>query len=134
MDAQISKLMEKNTSMRWIFNDSKWKFAADSPSDDVRKTRPEATKDVAGRIVCPTLVVDSEDDKSIPGQARELYEALHAPKTFMLFTNAEGAGEHCQEGAKMISNERVLDWLDETLRVGKKLPPKGPRIATPMRA
>jgi len=33
----------------------------------------------------------------------------------MLFTNEEGAGEHCQEGANMISNERILNWLDKVL-------------------
>jgi hypothetical protein len=34
---------------------------------------------------CPMLVADSEGDKSTPGQAQKLYDALHCPKEFMLF-------------------------------------------------
>jgi len=34
----------------------------------------------------------------------------------MLFTAEEGAGEHCQVGAYMISNERIFNWLEETLQ------------------
>jgi alpha-beta hydrolase superfamily lysophospholipase len=112
IDKQIAKLMETNTSMRWMFNDGMWKFGASSPSDFIRKTRPYNMNGTAENITCPTLIVDSESDKQSPGQAKKLYDALRSQKEFMLFTNEEGAGEHCQEGAKMISNERVLNWLD----------------------
>ena len=37
------------------------------------------------------LIVDSEEDKDMPGQAKKLYEALRSPKDFMLFTKEEGA-------------------------------------------
>ena len=40
------------------------------------------------------LVVDTEDDKDMPSQARRLYATLKGPKAFMLFTREEGAGEH----------------------------------------
>jgi hypothetical protein len=33
----------------------------------------------------------------------------------MLFTNAEGAGEHDEAGAALLFAQRVFDWLDETL-------------------
>ena len=45
-----------------------------------------------------------------------LYEALHCPKTFAAFTAAEGAGEHCSEGALTLFHQRMFDWLDDTLR------------------
>jgi dipeptidyl aminopeptidase/acylaminoacyl peptidase len=104
--------MEANTSIRWTFNDGMWKFGANTPSDLLRKTRPYSMKGVAEKITCPALIVDSESDTNKPGQAQKLYDALRSPKHFMLFTNEEGAGEHCQEGAKVISNERILNWLD----------------------
>ena len=44
-----------------------------------------------------------------------LYEALHCPKTFVAFTAAEGAGEHCHEGALTLFHQRMFDWLDDTL-------------------
>jgi hypothetical protein len=31
------------------------------------------------------------------------------------FTNAEGAGAHCQVGAGPLAFARIYDWLDETL-------------------
>ena len=73
-------------------------------------------RDVAKKIQCTMLVVDSEGDQDLPGQAAELYEALECPKEFMLFTEQEGAEEHCQMGAVMISGERILNWLDDNLR------------------
>ena len=78
----------------------------------MRETRAYTLKDVAGGIRFDMLVVDSEDDMDMPGQARQLYAALKGPKEFMLFTREEGAGDHCQIGAAVLSNERILDWLD----------------------
>ena len=54
----------------------------------------------------------------MPGQAPRLYAALRCPKDFMLFTNEEGAGEHCQMGAILLSNARILDWLDRIMGKG----------------
>ncbi|MCX5803731.1 MAG: hypothetical protein NTU69_09435 [Proteobacteria bacterium] len=53
----------------------------------------------------------------MPGQAIQLYNALTCPKDFILFTEKEGAEEHCQIGANVISNERILDWLDDTMKL-----------------
>jgi hypothetical protein len=33
----------------------------------------------------------------------------------MLFTAEEGAEEHCQIGAAMISQERIFGWLEDVL-------------------
>jgi len=40
---------------------------------------------------------------------------LTAPATLASFTDAEGAGAHCQAGAQRLMSARMLDWLDETL-------------------
>ena len=71
---------------------------------------------VADQITCPTLVCDAENDQFLQGQPSLLYDALHCPKTFTAFTAAEGAGEHCQEGALTLFHQRLFDWLDDTLR------------------
>jgi hypothetical protein len=39
---------------------------------------------------------------------------LTAPATLASFTDAEGAGAHCQVGAQRLLSARMLDWLDET--------------------
>jgi hypothetical protein len=33
----------------------------------------------------------------------------------MLFTDAEGAGMHCEVLNRSLANRRILDWLDDTL-------------------
>ena len=114
IDKQIYQIMKTNPSLRWTFSNGMFTFAAKSPSDWMRMTRPYNMRDCADKIECHMLVVDSENDKSLPGQARQLYDALNCPKEFMLFTGEEGAGEHCQVGGYMISNERILNWLERT--------------------
>lgn len=90
-------------------------FKISSPSDWMRKTRPYVMRDVAGLISSRTLIVDSAGDRDMPGQARQLHAAIRAPKDFMLFTAEDGAEEHCQVGAMVYSNSRILNWLDEVM-------------------
>lgn len=116
IDKEIYQTMETDPSLRWIFSNGMWTFGAKSPSEWMRMTRPYNLRDCADKIKCHMLVVDSENDKDLPGQAKLLYDALRCPKDFMLFTAEEGAGEHCQIGAYMVSNERILNWLQETLQ------------------
>jgi pimeloyl-ACP methyl ester carboxylesterase len=84
-----------------------------TPIDYLRLTadyvseRPEA-------IGCPTIVCSAENDE-IGATARDLYDRLTCDKTFLAFKASEGAGEHCESGARAWFNQRVLDWLDETL-------------------
>ena len=70
-------------------------------------------------IQCPTLVTWAESDP-IAGFAEKLYEVLTCPKTLVRFTNAEGAGEHCEMDARTLFHQRTFDWLDETLEVSQK--------------
>jgi hypothetical protein len=48
-------------------------------------------------------------------EARTLYEALPGPKALLEFTDAEGAGMHCESTNRSMANRRILDWLDDTL-------------------
>jgi hypothetical protein len=62
-----------------------------------------------------TLVLEAEKDDSFPGQPKKVYDALTSAKSYIKFTEEEGAEEHCQGGAPALSNQRIFDWLDETL-------------------
>lgn len=115
IDKDIYKEMKKDPGLRWVFGNGMWTFSADSPSALIKMTRLYTMKDVAGMIKCKMLVVDSEDDSDMPGQAKKLYEALNCPKEYMLFTEKEAAEEHCQMGACFISTERIFNWLDKNL-------------------
>ena len=63
-----------------------------------------------------SLVLDAEKDDSFPGQSNKVFEALSCPKKYILFTADEGAEEHCQCAAAAMSNQRIFNWLDETLK------------------
>lgn len=115
-DKEIYAMMEKNPSMRWAIGNGMFTFRAASPSEWFRMTRTYTLKDVVDKISCRMLIVDSEDDKDMPGQSKTLYDVLEGPKEYLLFTREDGAEEHCQIGASVISNARVLDWLDETMK------------------
>jgi hypothetical protein len=43
-------------------------------------------------------------------------DALTSSKKYILSTAEEGAEEHCQCGAPSLSNQRIFDWVDETLK------------------
>jgi dienelactone hydrolase len=112
----IFETMKTDITVGWFFGNGMWVFGAQSPSELIEMLKPYNMKNEADKITCHMLVVDSEKDMDMPGQAKQLYDALKCPKDFMLFTVEEGAEEHCQVGAAMISNERILNWLDETLK------------------
>lgn len=120
---EIMESMSTDVDVGWFFANGMFTFGAKSPSEFLLMLKPYNMKDCAEKINCIMLVVDSEGDKDLPGQAKQLFNALKCPKKYMLFTKEEGAGEHCQMGAIMISNERILNWLDDALL--KKKPKKG---------
>lgn len=118
IDKTIYGRMKTDPSLRWVMANAMFTFQAKSPSEWLKMTRRYTLKDVAAKITCPTLIADSEGDKDMPGQAKKLFDAVKGPKEFMLFTKDEGAEEHCQMGALLISNARILDWLDDIMMRG----------------
>jgi len=116
-DEETREVMKNDTNLRWSIEHGMYSFGVDSPHEFLIKSQEYTLKDCVKQISCPMLVVDSEDDWMMKGRARQLYDALESPKEYMLFSIEEGAGEHCQMGASLLSNQRIFDWLDETLKV-----------------
>ena len=50
-------------------------------------------------ITCPVLVCQAGGD-DISTSAPRLFQALPGKKEYVLFTAAEGAGDHCEAGAR----------------------------------
>ncbi|WP_282577479.1 alpha/beta hydrolase family protein [Streptomyces lichenis] len=71
---------------------------------------------VAGRIQCPALIIDFQDDQFFPGQARALYDLVTSKKQYMEMTREQGAQLHCSPMAPQFYCETVFDWLDQTVR------------------
>jgi pimeloyl-ACP methyl ester carboxylesterase len=72
---------------------------------------------VAQNISCPTFLSKAEADP-VADYAPELYAAITAPKVLVPFTMAEGAGMHTESLARTLYDQRMFDWLDDTLGVG----------------
>lgn len=114
-DQSILSKLGKNPTFDFFYWNGMYTFGAQTPSELMRMLKPYHLRNVADKIKCKMIVVDSEEDKSLPGQAHQLFEALNFPKEYLLFTKEEGAAEHCQMGAVMISSERILNLLEELM-------------------
>lgn len=118
LDAMIAERASAPTSQRWVLSNALWTLDVTTGAELLDEFAKYDLAEVASQITCPTLVCEAENDQFFQGQPAQLYEALRCPKTFLSFTAAEGAGEHCHEGALTLFHQRMFDWLDDTLRHG----------------
>ena len=86
-----------------------------TPLDYVEATKPFSLAGRAAEIRCPTFVCNGENDP-ISASAPELVAALNCEHEFVTFTAAEGAGDHCESGARTLFHARAFDWLDSYLK------------------
>jgi pimeloyl-ACP methyl ester carboxylesterase len=112
----IDILSDIDANLRFNMKHGMWTTGTNSPFELIQGSKKYTVKGIAQKTKCPTLVLEAEKDDSFPGQPRKVYDALTCPKKYILFTSEEGAEEHCQSGAPAISNQRIFDWLDETLQ------------------
>ena len=116
VQAVLKMAMRFNTELRWLVANAMWVLGVQSPAELIREMQRYSLADVAGLIRQPTLILHGEGDHFIPrGQVDMLYGALKAPRTLRVFTEQEGAEEHCQFGNLAMLHEVLFDWLDETL-------------------
>jgi pimeloyl-ACP methyl ester carboxylesterase len=110
----LEAMMAQDPGFAFSMNRGMFTHGAATPVDYLRLYPPYTLDGIAGQIQCPTLVCEGEND-SRGGDAKPLYDAVNAPKEYILFANADGAGEHDEAGAASLFSQRVFDWLDETL-------------------
>lgn len=101
-------LAAKMRAKLWIHN-------ADSPSGLLKLWLDYNLFDASALIECPTLVLDSENESLSAGQAELFFDSLRCLKFYHLFTAKDGAGEHCEAGARSLSNQYIFDWLQKSL-------------------
>jgi hypothetical protein len=106
---------EAPTQLRWAVSNAIWTMGLATGQEFLDEFSKYDLAHVADQIACPTLVCEAQNDQFFSGQPRMLYEALDCPKTFVTFTAAEGAEEHCHVGALTLFHQRMFDWLDDTL-------------------
>jgi len=109
--------MAMNYSARWGYTHGMWAFGVNTPFELIQKTLDYNLKDIAEKIKCPTLIMEAEKDENFPGQPKMVYDSLLGcnSKKYLKFTEEEGAGDHCHIAALSLANQRVIDWLDDTM-------------------
>jgi hypothetical protein len=96
-------------------------YGGDTPYDVYKSLADYKLDDVAGKVECPILITDPENEQFWPGQPRKLFEGVSTPdpeKALVGFTAAEGADSHCEPRALGLRDERIFDWLDSKLGAG----------------
>lgn len=115
-DAMIEQLMASDPNIRWAATHGQYAMGVDSPRAFFASYLDYTLAGgIAEQIACPTLVCESATDIFFDGQPQLLFDHLTCPKTLLEFTEAEGAGAHCQAGAQRLAFARIYDWLDDTL-------------------
>jgi hypothetical protein len=116
LDAEIARRAAASTVMRWEMDQAQWVFGVPSPRKACAAFLDYHLRDgIAEKIACPTLICDAAGDLFFAGQARQLFDHLTSPKTFLEFTADEGADAHCHVGAQRLALARIINWLDDTL-------------------
>ncbi|BBX64644.1 hypothetical dipeptidyl aminopeptidase/ acylaminoacyl-peptidase related protein [Mycobacterium saskatchewanense] len=115
IDEVIASPEKAPTQLRWAVLNGLWALGAATGRELADAFAKYDLSPVVDGITCPTLVCEAEEDQFFKGQPQLLYDALRCPKTLVKFTAAEGAEQHCHEGALTLFHQRMFDWLDETL-------------------
>jgi hypothetical protein len=110
----IDELMAADPNIRWAATHGQYVMGVDSPRAFFASYLDYTLADgIAEKIACPVLVCEAATDIFFEGQPQLLFDHLTSPKTLLKFTEAEGAGAHCQAGAQRLAFARIYDWLDD---------------------
>jgi hypothetical protein len=116
-DRNMEEGMQSSKFLRYTLRFRMGPYGTDSPYEAFKMAEQYTLEGVADKIRCPMLITDPENEQFWPGHSRQLYEALTCPKELVSFTAAEGANSHCEPKARSLRDQRIFDWLDETLGV-----------------
>jgi pimeloyl-ACP methyl ester carboxylesterase len=112
---RVLRILERKPTAGWALRRGQLVHGARSPLAYVQALREFTLGGHAERITCPTLVCNAEGD-DISASAPELFAALKGEKQLITFTAAEGAGDHCESGARTLFHLRAFGWLERILQ------------------
>ncbi|MBD7999302.1 MULTISPECIES: alpha/beta hydrolase family protein [Oerskovia] len=112
-DMELGLRLSKATAATWRFRARP--YGTDGYAATLREVQRYDARDVVGQVTTPLLVTSPEGEQFWPGQSEELVRLTPGVSTLVRFTAAEGANLHCQPLGRALTEQRVFDWLDETL-------------------
>jgi len=113
---KISSLLNIDEMLHWrIVQRGFWALNVNCLEDFFKSMENFKVSHIAQNIRCPTLITLPEGDPIASG-ALALYKALNVSnKKLVHFSEEEGSGGHCEMLSRSLYNQRVFDWLDETI-------------------
>jgi pimeloyl-ACP methyl ester carboxylesterase len=112
----LEAMIVNDTNARWGLQNGVWVNGVANFAEYVRSTADYTlTVDEINRIRTPVLVLEGEDDKVFAGQAAKVAAELRAPHEHVVMRDADGAGQHCHEGAMYQLHQTVFNYLAKTL-------------------
>ena len=106
--------LQRQPTAGWALRRGILVHGASDVMDYLEMLRPFTLAGRAQQIRCPTWVCSAEGD-DISASAPRLVDALTCDKTYVRFTAADGADDHCEVGARLLYHERSFGWLDGRL-------------------
>lgn len=114
VEALMDAMMRKPTE-GWALRRGLYVNGVDTMLDYIRQSRSFTLKGFAERIACPTLICHGELD-DVSASAPRIFDALTCEKKELItFLARDGAGGHCELGARQLYAARSFGWLDEIL-------------------
>jgi alpha-beta hydrolase superfamily lysophospholipase len=110
----VLAVLARKPTAGWALRRGMLVHGARSPLAYIESLRAFSLAGRAEQISCPMWVCNAEED-DVGASAPQLVEALACETTFVQFTTAEGAGDHCEQGARMLYHARSFGWLDQQL-------------------
>jgi alpha-beta hydrolase superfamily lysophospholipase len=111
---RILGVLARKPTAGWVLRRAMLVHGLERPVDLFEATRDFTLAGRAEHIRCPTLVCYADED-DISESAPQLAAALTCPHELIKFTAAEGAGDHCEAGARQLYHARTFAWLDRAL-------------------
>jgi alpha-beta hydrolase superfamily lysophospholipase len=115
---KILEILAAKPTAGWALRRGQLVHGVNTPIAYLEALRAYSLVDRAQHITCPTFVCHAQGD-DIGDSAPQLAAALRCPRQLVTFTAAEGAGDHCEAGARALYHSRSFAWLDPILQPTK---------------
>jgi hypothetical protein len=112
LDAELQKVLSGGRNVEW-YGSRMAAMGATTVGDFLRKQLTFSLAGVAADIRCPTLLTEGEGDFAAQGEL--LFDHLACERRLTTFSEAEGAGGHCEGLGSTLFEGYAFDWLDRIL-------------------
>ena len=113
----LEAMIKDDTNARWGLQNGVWVNGV----DELRRVRPQHRRlhpdrwTTSTRSRHPSCSLRARTTRSSPARRPQVAAELRAPHEHIVMRSADGAGEHCHEGAMYLLHQTVFNYLAKTL-------------------